>query len=96
MAAPGPQTVVFAIDGPIARTDLSGLCERASELIEQTGAGVALCDVSEADPDVVTIDALARLQLNVRRRGCQARLCGASHELLELLDFIGLREILGD
>jgi ABC-type transporter Mla MlaB component len=96
MAATAPQTVVVAIDGPIARTDLAGLCERVSALIERTGAEVALCDVSGVLPDAVTIDALARLQLAARRRGCQARLRGASSELVELLSFVGLRDVLKD
>jgi ABC-type transporter Mla MlaB component len=94
MAGSAPQTVVFSIDGPIARTDLSRLCEEVDALLERTGAEVALCDVSAVEPDVVCVDALARLQLAARRRGCQARLRGASNELLELLDFIGMRDVL--
>ncbi len=96
MAAPAPHTVVFAIDDPIARTDLPRLCERIAALLEKTGAEVALCDVSAVEPDAVSVDALARLQLIARRRGCQARLRGASNELLELLAFIGLGDVLPD
>jgi ABC-type transporter Mla MlaB component len=96
MAAPAPQIVVFAIDAPIARTDLPRLCEQVCSLIERTGADVALCDVSKVDPDAVSVDALARLQLAARRRGCQARLRGASNELLDLLAFMGLRDVLND
>ncbi|HEX9597820.1 MAG TPA: hypothetical protein VF963_00425 [Gaiellaceae bacterium] len=96
MAASAPQIVVFAIDGPIARTDLPRLCEEACALIERTGADVALCDVSKVDPDAVSADALARLQLAARRRGGQARLRGASNELLDLLAFMGLLEVLND
>ena len=96
MAASAPQTVVFAIDGPIARTDLPGLCEQVCALIETTGADVALCDVSKVEPDAVSVDALARVKLASRRRGCEARLRGASSELLELLAFMGLRDVLQD
>jgi ABC-type transporter Mla MlaB component len=97
MAAPVPQTVVFVLDGPIARTDLALLCEQIGALLETTGAEVvALCDVSAVEPDAVSVDALARLQLAARRRGCQARLRGASTELLHLLAFMGLSDVLPD
>jgi ABC-type transporter Mla MlaB component len=96
VAASAPHTIAFAIDGPIARTDLPGLCERVCGLLEGSGADVALCDVSGVDPDGVTIDALARLQLAARRHGCQVRLRHASSELLELLAFMGLSDVLPD
>jgi ABC-type transporter Mla MlaB component len=96
MAVPAPQTIAFAIDGPIARADLPGLCERICALLERSGADIALCDVSRVDPDCVTIDALARLQLTARRHGCQFRLRNASSELLELVTFMGLRDVLPD
>ena len=95
MAASAPQTVVFAIDGPIARSDLPRLCDQVCTLLDRTGADVALCDVTEIEPDAVSVDALARLELAVRRRGCQARVRGASSELLDLLTFMGLRDVLG-
>jgi ABC-type transporter Mla MlaB component len=96
MAAPAPQTIAFAIDGPIARADLPGLCERVCALLEASGADVALCDVRGIDPDAVTVDALARLQLAARRHSCQVRLRRPSEELLELLAFMGLRDVLPD
>ena len=85
MSASAPQTIAFAIRGPIARADLPGLCERVCALLERNGAGAAVCDVRGVVPDAVTVDALARLQLAARRHECQVRLCGASSELLELL-----------
>jgi hypothetical protein len=42
------------------------------------------------------VDALARLQLAARRTGCQVRLRNASTELLELVAFMGLRDVLPD
>jgi len=96
MAAPAPQTIAFTVHGPIARADLPGLCERVCALLEGSGSDVALCDVSGVAPDAVTIDALARLQLAARRHGCQVRLRHASDELLELLAFMGLRDVLPD
>ena len=80
--------------GPIAPADLPGLSHRVCALLQGSRAGVALCDVSGVAPDAVTVDALARLQLAARRHGCRVRLRGASLELLELVEFMGLRDVL--
>jgi ABC-type transporter Mla MlaB component len=96
MGLSSPQTVAFAVEGPIARADLPGLCKRVCALLEESGADVAFCDVSGVEPDCVTIDALTRLQLAARRQGCQVRLRHASNELLELVDFLGLTAVLPD
>jgi anti-anti-sigma regulatory factor len=53
-----------------------------------------LCDVAKAEPDAVTLDALARVHLTARRRGCDTCVRGASGELIELLDLMGLRGVL--
>jgi len=44
--------------------------------------------------DLVTVDALARLQLVAARAGFEVRLLGASAELRALLDLVGLGEVL--
>ena len=92
MAAEAPTT--FAVHGPITREDLPGLCERVCALLERSCAGVAFCDVGSVPPDAVTVDALARLQLAAHRHGCQVRLRNASDELLELVAFMGLLDVL--
>jgi ABC-type transporter Mla MlaB component len=94
MAASAPQTVDFAVWGPITRADLPGLCERVCALLAESGADLALCDVNGVEPDAVTVDALARLQLAARRHGCQVRLRHTSPALLDLLTFMGLRDVL--
>ena len=91
MSAP---TVAFTITGPITRADLDGLCARVCALLEGSGAHVALCDVAGVEPDAVTVDALARLQMGARRRGCTVRLHGASDALIELVVFMGLENVL--
>jgi ABC-type transporter Mla MlaB component len=97
MTSPPPTTLVFSIEGPIARADLPGLCRRVRTVLEGSGAGVALCDVSTVvDADAVVVDALARLQLLARRLGCQVRLRNASDELLELVAFMGLTDVLAE
>ena len=94
MATAAPQTMSFEIRGPIARRDLPGLCGRVCALLTYNQPELALCDVSGVEPDAVTVDALARLQLAARRHGCRVLLRGASRELLELIDLIGLGDVL--
>jgi ABC-type transporter Mla MlaB component len=94
MAVPGRQPLSFAIAGPIARADLPGLCARVCALLENTRADTAFCDVAGVASDAVTVDALARLQLAARRHGCQVRLRHASPELLRLVAFMGLADVL--
>jgi ABC-type transporter Mla MlaB component len=89
-----PETLAFAIRGPIVPTDLTGLCERVCSLLRATGAAVAICDVRGVEPDALTVDALARLQLGARRHGCRVHLRGASRELLDLVAFMGLTDVL--
>ncbi len=96
MGPSGPHTVHFAIWGPITHADLPGLCERVCAVLTRCGAGVALCDVTGVEPDAVTVDALARLQLAAGRHGCLVRLRHASDELLDLVAFMGLRNVLRD
>jgi ABC-type transporter Mla MlaB component len=91
-----PTTIAFTIDGPITRADLPGLCDRVCGLLERSHAGIALCDVSDIYPDAVTVDALARLQLAAKRHGCQVRLRHATDELLDLVAFMGLQDVLPD
>ncbi len=88
--------IAFAVTGPIVRGDLPGLCKRICALLERHDCDVALCDVAGVDPDAVTVEALARLQLAARRRGCQVRLRHASEDLLDLVAFMGLSDVLPD
>jgi ABC-type transporter Mla MlaB component len=94
MTTTGPRAIAFTIQGPIARADLPGLCERVCALLRQRRPDVAYCDVDGVEPDAVTVDALARLQLAARRSACQVRLRGASEELRALVAFMGLAEVL--
>jgi ABC-type transporter Mla MlaB component len=94
MDALAPGTFAFAVDGPIARDDLPGLCARVCALLEKHGPGIGMCDVSGVPADAVTVDALARLQLAARRHSCRIFLRGASSELRELLAFMALGDVL--
>jgi ABC-type transporter Mla MlaB component len=94
MGATAPETVTFAVRGPITREDLPGLSERVCALMRRCGASVVVCDVCGVEPDAVTVDALCRLQLAARRHGCKVRLQRASTELLEVVAFMGLTDVL--
>jgi ABC-type transporter Mla MlaB component len=96
MAIPTPNTVALFIRGPIAREDLPGLCDRVCTVLSESGSGIVLCDVQGVEPDAVTVDALCRLQLAARRHRCQVRLRHASEELVELVAFMGLTDVLPD
>lgn len=54
-----------------------------------------MCDVRElTEPDLGTVEALARLQLTVKRLGGSIRLRGATKELEGLLGLTGLKDVL--
>jgi hypothetical protein len=79
------------VPAPIGLADVPALCERA-ELVLKAGPRAPLdCDVGDVDsPNLVTIEALARVELTAMRLGGDIRLSGASVELLELLALCGL------
>jgi ABC-type transporter Mla MlaB component len=88
------EPVQFAVHGPIAREDLPGLCDRVCRVFAANAAAEILCDVRSVAPDAVTVDALARLQLAAHRNGRKVRLQNVSPELLELVEFMALENVL--
>ena len=95
MAALPGSTTVFTIRGPLAPMDVHGLCARLCASLVTAPAEVALCDVDElVEPDLLTIDALARLQLVARRMGCAVRLRAAPRGLYGLLALVGLGDVI--
>jgi ABC-type transporter Mla MlaB component len=92
---PTPDTIVLAFGGRIARADIPALCERVRALLEGCDAELVVCDLGAlVDPDAVTVDALARLQLTARRLGRRVRLRDPCAELQELLALMGLDDVL--
>jgi hypothetical protein len=89
-----PPVASFAIRGPITRADLPGLCDRVCGLLSECPPGDVVCDVGGIEPDAVTVDALARLQLGAQRAGCRVLLRDASDDLLDLVAFMGLAHVL--
>jgi len=89
----GTRSVEFVVYGPIVHDDIPGLCRRVRGLLTE-GVGRIVCDVGGlTEPDGTTLDALARLQLAARRRGCRVVLRHAGIDLLGLLDAAGLGDI---
>ena len=88
--------LAFSIYGPIERSDLPGLCDRVCRLLAEADAGLVNCDVRGVEPDAVTVDALARLQLAVHRRGCRVRLVHACDRLRDLVAFMGLTDVIAE
>jgi STAS domain-containing protein len=81
----------LTLRAPIARVDVDVLCDRARDLVRGRSDDQLECDVAAVrKPDLATVDALARVELTVRRLGCGIRLRGASVDLLELLAFCGV------
>jgi ABC-type transporter Mla MlaB component len=88
-----PGTLHLAL-GPLARDDLRALCDHLAALLEGHAGDVVVCDVASLPPDAISIDLLARLQLAARRVRCRVVLDRPPAELLSLLAFAGLADVL--
>lgn len=95
-------SVVLVVEDPVTCDDIPVLCARLHRLISDIrpghspdGPGLVICDVSGVvRPDLITVDALARLRLTARRLGHRVVLARASPDLLRLLGLVGLRDVL--
>ncbi|MCW3841061.1 STAS domain-containing protein [Micromonospora yasonensis] len=99
-AAGGPIRVAasgisFAVGAAVARADIPVLCADLAELLRGRAPGIVCCDVAGVvRPDVVTIEALARLRLTARRHGWHLVVTGAGPGLLRLVGLLGLTDAL--
>jgi anti-anti-sigma factor len=90
-----PGTIVLSLAGPIDRVHIRELCTRVRIYLESADAELVICDLAAvAHPDAVTVEVLARLQLTARRLGGRVGLRHACRELRDLLDLMGLGEVL--
>ena len=81
----------LVLPAPIRRADVPDLCNRARDLMTGRPDAALECDVAgAAHPDLLTVEALARVRLVARRLGTGIRLRNASVELLDLMAFCGL------
>jgi hypothetical protein len=80
---------------PIEPQDIPALCREACTLAKGSEAELVVCDVGAlVEPDAMTVEALARVQLTVRRLGRRVSVRHSCHELEELLAFMGLADLL--
>ena len=63
-------------------------------LIVDADTDEVVARVDARRPDLALVDALARLQLDARRRGGRLRLRNATEELRGLLELVGLADVL--
>jgi ABC-type transporter Mla MlaB component len=94
MGAPTPRTITVALGGELDREGLLAARARIAGLVGIEGADVALCDVAGLRADAVAVESLGLLQLTGRREGWQVRLLNPSRDLLELIAFMGLADVL--
>ena len=92
---PTGRAIVFAISGCVQRAGIGGLCDSFSAALAGCDSEIVLCDVKDLGrADAVVVDALARLQLTARRLGRQIWLVNADEELYELLELVGLADVI--
>jgi hypothetical protein len=88
-----PDTAVMTL-ARHARTDVPAACDGLRALVGARDADLVVCDVAQAEADLVTVEVLARLRLTAMRLGCRLELRNASGELQQLLGLCGLRDVL--
>jgi ABC-type transporter Mla MlaB component len=93
---PGARSVVIVVQSPVSRADIPGICARIRGALAAGTGDRLVCDVSGLDEvDAVVVDALARVQLTVRRLGGTLELRGADADLVALLAWMGLAHVIG-
>jgi hypothetical protein len=92
---PDPQAIVVTLAQPVAPTAVAGLCVELRARLAELGPRDVDCDVRAiTEPDLVTVDALARLTLIGRRHGVEVAVVGSTEELAELVALAGLSDVL--
>jgi ABC-type transporter Mla MlaB component len=86
--------VALRIYGPITRADLDPLSARCCLFFAAHPGAAVECDVAGIGSDAVTVDALARLQLVAKKNDCTVVLLNAGSELRDLVELMGLTEVL--
>lgn len=92
---PATSPALLVIARPVAgQDDVCALCEQLGAVMASCAAETIVCDVDALVSDARALEALARLQLTARRAKRRIRLQRAAPELLQLLDFAGLAEVI--
>jgi STAS domain len=93
-ASDGPATIIVHLADSISPAGIPLLCERLQGRLAGTDVEGIACDASRlADPDLTTIEVVARMQLTAGRNGRWMHLQHASQQLLDLLSLVGLSEV---
>ncbi|NED14367.1 STAS domain-containing protein [Streptomyces sp. SID9124] len=92
---PEQPAAVVVLPDHLTRADVPRLCAQLHTALAASPTAPADCDASAAvQPDLITIEALARLALTARRAGGRRlRLHKAPPELRALLELVGLGEL---
>ena len=86
----------MSVRRPIARDRIPGLCAGLAFALRTNPAALVVCDTAGIDdPDIPTVEALARLHLTAKRLGCRFLLSDPGAALADLLDLAGLGEVVG-
>lgn len=89
--------ISFTVGAAVARADIPALCGDLADLLRGRPPGTVACHVAAvASPDVVTVEALARLRLTARRHGWRFVVRDAGPALLRLMALLGLAEVLAE
>lgn len=94
MSVPTECPSSVTIRGPLRRADLPGLYARVCRTLEAQSGSPVVCDVASVASDAIAVEALCRLQLGARRHRCEVRLRNASQELLDLVAYLGLADVI--
>ena len=87
--------ISIALGPTVTRAEIPALCAEFARRLRGRPPGVVICDVAGfVRPDVVTVEALARLQVTARRHGWRLTVQGAGPGLLHLVGLVGLTEAL--
>ena len=79
------------VDGLLAAHAVPRLCEQMVILVDCAGVTRLEVDLGQLDqPDLATVDALARLALAARRRDARVSVCTTNGALEQLLRLAGL------
>ncbi|MDG4821462.1 STAS domain-containing protein [Asanoa sp. WMMD1127] len=82
------QPYVLTLGPTIRRGEILGLCERLAELGRPVR--VVVCVRAVTNPDMLTVEALARICLTARRHDCEVSVRGLDERLCQLIILTGL------
>ena len=81
----------IAVPAAVTRADIPALCADLADRLRGHTDGVVVCDLTAVTrPDVVTVEALARIRLTARRHGCTFVIRGCNPHLSGLIGLVGL------